>query len=165
MSKLVTLPSPLVIKLAAAKIIIIGVGIGSRSPGQGLQLVVAQDQLQGPDHVLRNFVLDGKNALEVPVVTFRLEMIPGGYVYQLNENSKPVSRPPDTAFEQGIDMQFAPDFTDILSAILESQGGGAGSDSQYPDSGQGVYDFFRHSVAEIFLLAFAAEVGQRQHGY
>ncbi len=163
--KLITLTASLVVELASAQIEIVGVGVGSRSSGQGPKLVIAQDELQGPDHVLRDLILDGKDILEVPVVSFRPEMVARGYVDELDKNPQPVSGPLNAAFEQGIDMQLATYFAGILVAGLEDQGGSSGRHPQSPDLGQGVYYFLGHTVAKVFLLSLSAQVGQRQNGY
>src|SRR5258705_7127184 len=85
-------------------------------------------------------------------------------VYQLPRDTDPVSRLPQTAFENIPHAQFAPDLLHIDRAVLVSEAGIARDDEQAGKPRQRSYDLFDNPVGEIILRGVAAHIGEWQNG-
>src|SRR6266567_7503902 len=82
---------------------------------------------------------------------------------QLDANAQPVPRLADASLEKCVDAKTPPDFARVHARSAKREAGCPSRDMETADLGQRVQDFLCYSVAEIFLIAFRAEISKGQN--
>ena len=111
----------------------------------------------------RNFILDGKYVVELPVPGFRPDLGVGRSVNQLHGHANCVTRLAHRALQYVSHTQFCGNRRDVLVGVLVLEGRGSRDDPQFPDAGEQVQHFFADAVGEELLFGIGAEVDERQN--
>jgi hypothetical protein len=82
----------------------------------------------------------------------------------LNADAQSVPSLADGSLEKSVDAKTSPDLARIHARSAKRKAGASSRDMETADLGQRVEDFLCYSVAEIFLIAFRAEISERQNG-
>ena len=118
---------------------------------------------KGIDDSSGNFVLDGKNIDQFPVIALGPEMEAAMGIDKLRGDPHPIAAEADAAFKDMSNAQGLPDFRNAWVSVPEIKGRGAGRDLKAFDPGQRVQQLFRDAVGEILFIAVGAQVLERQH--
>src|SRR5216684_2819427 len=99
--------------------------------------------------------------MELPIIALSPDLVARACVYQLNIDSHPVGCFASTALQDVLHSQFPADFLHLCRLALVSEGGTAVDYEQARDSREIRDKVVGDTVAEIFLVRIAAQVGER----
>src|SRR5216683_7148765 len=91
-------------------------------------------------------------------------VIARGRIHQLSRDAHLVVGPAYTSFQYVLHPQLLADILHFYRFALVGEGGGPGDNEEVRESGERGGQIIGDAVAEIFLLAIPAHVGEGQHG-
>src|SRR3984893_2001601 len=91
-------------------------------------------------------------------------VIARGRLHQLSRYARLVVGPAYTSFQYVLRPQLLADILHFYRFALVGEGGGPGDNEEVRESGERGGQIIGDAVAEIFLLAIPAHVGEGQHG-
>ncbi len=115
------------------------------------------------DHACGNFVLDGEDVDEIPVVGFGPEVCVAVGGDELRRDANRVSGPAHRALEYVRDAELLRDFRNVQVRILELEGRGAGDDTQAINLCKQVQQFLGDAFGKEIPLGIGAHIPERQH--
>ena len=112
----------------------------------------------------RQLVLDREDALQLPVVALRPEVIAALAVDQLRSNAQGIPFATHAALQDGGDAELLADlpYTEVLALV--GKGRRPRDDANAVDVRQRVDQLLGHAVGEVLVVAPAAQVGKGEHG-
>ena len=116
------------------------------------------------NHAGGYLILQVKNVLKCSIVSICPQMRSRGGIDQLARYSDAIAGFPNASFENVPNPQISRHLFDVDGFTFEREAGVAGDDEKLLVSGKGGYDFFDHSVGEVFLLRITAHVLEWQNG-
>ena len=146
-------------ELAGLQVQRIGLGIGRARLRRGAE----QFDLQLPDHVGRDLVLDGEDVVELAVVGLRPQLGAGRRIDQLHGDPHRVAGPAHRAFQYVRHVQGAGDVGDRHVLALERERGGTRRHLQLRNLRQQVQQVLGDAVGEIVLVLVGTHVDEGQH--
>ena len=115
-------------------------------------------------HGLRDLVLHGEHIRQIAVVALGPEVTAGSDIVQLRGDADMVAILAHGALDDIADAEFLADLLQVHRLALVDEGGVAGDHIEPAQLRQRGDDVLADAFGEIFLLGFAGDVGERQHG-
>ena len=122
-----------------------------------------QRDLQLVGHRGRNFLLDGENVRQRPIVDLSENLVAVGAVDQLRVHADPVLALAGTAFEHVSHGQQSSDFAHVDLDIAELEGRGPCGDVQLLQASKQVQDFFAQAQSEEVGVLLPVEIPERKN--
>ena len=108
-----------------------------------------------------DFVLDGEDVGQFPVVGVRPEMEAVFHLNQLRGDPHLRARLAHRAFQDVLHAQGFTDLSQIQVLPLERKRGSAAGNFQFFHPRQGIQNLFRNAIGKIFLLGIRGHVDER----
>src|SRR6476620_9617462 len=109
-----------------------------------------------------DFVLDCEDIFNLSIKAFRPELVPVARVNELDADADALSSFSDTAVKKRLNAKTLPDLARIQADSAKCEAGCSGRNVETADLTEGVEDFFCNTITEVFLVAFRAEICERQ---
>src|SRR2546429_637534 len=114
-------------------------------------------------HSAGNFIRDREDVFDLSVEPLRPQWVTVPRVNELDADADPVAGLPDAALKKRLDIKSPSNFARIDACSTKSEAGCPGRDVKRPDFGKRIQNFLCYTVAEVFLIAFGAEIRKRQN--
>src|SRR5260370_2589943 len=126
--------------------------------------IQAWRELERGDDPAHDLILERENIFERPVVVIRPEMAAAAGIHQLSGYPRVVTGLAHAALQYVRHSQIATDVLHVCCFAFVGEGRGASDDQQIREPGESSNKVVGDAIAEIFLVAVAAHVGEGQHG-
>ena len=150
--------------LQAAQDVVVGLEVpGGRSP-EAAFLRNGELYREDPDDLLGHLVLQGKDVLEIPVITLRPHVVPRGGVDELGGDPDPIPGLANAALQDVAHAQLPAHLSGIERLALVREDGVARDHEQPGELGEAGDEVLGDPVAEVLLPGVAAHVLEGEHG-
>src|SRR6266480_7144632 len=162
LGKLYVLARPPLEELPCTKIKLVCLHVFRRCLKETGLLALSEQETQRVNDTAGNFILDREDVFDLSVEPLRPQVVTIPRVDELNADADPVASLPDAALKKRLDIKSPSNFARIDACSTKSEAGCPGRDVKRPDFGKRIQNFLCYTVAEVFLIAFGAEIRKRQ---
>ena len=150
---------------ASPQIEVVSLGIFGGLLPDGFFFLRRQRDAQRLRDAAGNFVLDGEDVFQLPVVALCPYGMPCGTLHQLRRDAQAVPRPANGALENERGAQLLPDLRRNGLLVTERQHLRTRENLKLRDFGKLGDDVFGHAIAEVFVFFPAALIFEIKHGH
>jgi hypothetical protein len=163
LGKLYALARPPLEELPCTKIKLVCLHVFRRCFKETGLLALGERETQRVNDTAGNFILDREDVFNLSVEPLRPQVVTIPRVDELDGDADAVPSPPDAALKKRIHTKSSPNLARIDACSTKCETGGSGRDVEGADFGKRIQNLLRYTVAEVFLIAFRAEIRKRQH--
>src|SRR6266513_4309921 len=161
--KFYALACPLLEEFPRTKIKLVCLHVLRRRFKETALLALGEREPQRVNHTAGNFILDREDVFDLSVEPLRPQLVTIPRIDELHSGADTVAGLADAALKKRLHTESSPNLARIDGCSTKCEAGCSGRDVEYADFGKRIQNLLCNTVAEIFLIAFGAEIRKRQH--